>query len=154
MKKFILSIVALLVLTACGGADKKCIETDADVNVEIEAETEEPYDSQDDEKPIEITTNVSQEDIDYASAGIEANIEELEILGDEILEDASLEIDESNRRKLKDAAIDAYKRGKDKFQEKLQDIKDSDEYQDAVEKASEFKEQATDKAIEMLDNMF
>ena len=154
MKKFILSIVALLVLTACGGADKKCIETDADVNVEIEAETEETYGYQDDEKPVEITPNVSQEDIDYASAGIEANIEELEILGDEILEDASLEIDESNRRKLKDAAIDAYKRGKDKFQEKLQDIKDSDEYQDAVEKASEFKEQATDKAIEMLDNMF
>lgn len=36
----------------------------------------------------------------------------------------------------------------------MQYIKDSEEYQNATEKASEIKEQITDKTIEMLDNMF
>lgn len=148
MKKFILPIFALLALTACGGSDKKASE--ADINVEIEETSDSLYD----EGPIEITPDASQEEIEAATAEIEANIEELEELGDEILEEEDIELDESERRKLKDAAIDAYKRGKDKFQEKMQDIKDSEEYQDAVERASELKEQATDKAIEVLDKMF
>ncbi|MBR4297324.1 MAG: membrane lipoprotein lipid attachment site-containing protein [Bacteroidaceae bacterium] len=148
MKKFILPIFALLALTACGGSDKKASE--ADINVEIEETSDSLYD----EGPIEITPDVSQEEIEAATAEIEANIEELEELGAEILEEEGIELDESDRRKLKDAAIDAYKRGKDKFQEKMQDFKDSDEYQDAAEKASELKEKVTDKAIEALDDMF
>lgn len=150
MKKFTLPLVILLALTACGGSDNQS----GDINEATPSVVEEPSLIQEVEETATSVTNGTATEIEDEISEIKESIEELKKVEEVTTEDINEELDEPTERGLKDAAIDAYHRGKDKFQEKMQDIKDSEEYQNATEKASEIKEQITDKTIEMLDNMF
>ena len=150
MKKFTLPLVILLALTACGGSGKQS----GDINEVTPSVVEESALIQEVEETATSVTNGTATEIEDEISEIKESIEELKEIEEVTTEDIDEELDEPTERGLKDAAIDAYHRGKDKFQEKMQDIKDSEEYQNATEKASEIKEQITDKTIEMLDNMF
>ena len=150
MKKFTLPLVILHALTACGGSGKQS----GDINEVTPSVVEESALIQEVEETATSVTNGTATEIEDEISEIKESIEELKEIEEVTTEDIDEELDEPTERGLKDAAIDAYHRGKDKFQEKMQDIKDSEEYQNATEKASEIKEQITDKTIEMLDNMF
>lgn len=150
MKKFTLPLVVLLALTACGGSGNQSV----DFNEVTPSVVEESALIQEVEETATSVTNGTATEIEDEISEIKESIEELKKVEEVTTEDINEELDEPTERELKDAAIDAYHRGKDKFQEKMQDIKDSEEYQNATEKASEIKEQITDKTIEMLDNMF
>jgi flagellar biosynthesis/type III secretory pathway protein FliH len=150
MKKFTLPLVVLLALTACGGSGNQSV----DFNEVTPSVVEEPALIQEVEETATSVTDGTATEIEDEISEIKESIEELKEIEEVTTEDINEELDEPTERGLKDAAIDAYHRGKDKFQEKMQDIKDSEEYQNATEKASEIKEQITDKTIEMLDNMF
>ena len=150
MKKFTLPLVILLALTACGGSGNQSV----DFNEVTPSIVEESALIQEVEETATSVTNGTATEIEDEISEIKESIEELKKIEEVTTEDINEELDEPTERGLKDAAIDAYHRGKDKFQEKMQDIKDSEEYQNATEKASEIKEQITDKTIEMLDNMF
>ena len=150
MKKFTLLLVILLALTACGEAGKKSV----DFNEVTPSVVEESALIQEVEETATSVTNGTATEIEDEISEITESIEELKEIEEVTTENIDEEFDEPTERGLKDAAIDAYHRGKDKFQEKMQDIKDSEEYKNATEKASEIKEQITDKTIEMLDNMF
>ena len=150
MKKFTLPLVILLTLTACGGSGNQSV----DFNEVTPSVVEESALIQEVEETATSVTNGTATEIEDEISEIKESIEELKKVEEVTTEDINEELDEPTERDLKDAAIDAYHRGKDKFQEKMQDIKDSEEYQNATEKASEIKEQITDKTIEMLDNMF
>lgn len=150
MKKFTLPLVILLALTACGGSGNQS----GDINEATPSVVEESALIQEVEETATSVTDGTATEIEDEISEIKESIEELKEIEEVTTEDINEELDEPTERGLKDAAIDAYHRGKDKFQEKMQDIKDSEEYQNATEKASEIKEQITDKTIEMLDNMF
>lgn len=150
MKKFTLPLVILLALTACGEAGNQSV----DFNEVTPSVVEESALIQEVEETATSVTNGTATEIEDEISEIKESIEELKKVEEVTTEDINEELDEPTERDLKDAAIDAYHRGKDRFQEKMQDIKDSEEYQNATEKASEIKEQITDKTIEMLDNMF
>lgn len=140
----------LLALTACGGSGNQSV----DFNEVTPSVVEESALIQEVEETATSVTNGTATEIEDEISEIKKSIEELKEIEEVTTENIDEELDEPTERGLKDAAIDAYHRGKDKFQEKMQDIKDSEEYQNATEKASEIKEQITDKTIEMLDNMF
>ena len=150
MKKFTLPLVILLTLTACGGSGNQSV----DFNEVTPSVVEESALIQEVEETATSVTNGTATEIEDEISEIKESIKELKEIEEVTTEDINEELDEPTEREFKDAAIDAYHRGKDKFQEKMQDIKDSEEYQNATEKASEIKEQITDKTIEMLDNMF
>lgn len=150
MKKFTLPLVILLALTACGGSGNQSV----DFNEVTPSVVEESALIQEVEETATSVTNGTATEIEDEISEITETIEEIKKIDVLTTEDIDEELDEPTERGLKDAAIDAYHRGKDRFQEKMQDIKDSEEYQNATEKASEIKEQITDKTIEMLDNMF
>lgn len=150
MKKFTLPLVILLALTACGGSGNQSV----DFNEVTPSVVEEPALIQEVEETATSVTDGTATEIEDEISEITETIEEIKEIDVLTTEDINEGLDEPTERGLKDAAIDAYHRGKDKFQEKMQDIKDSEEYQNATEKASEIKEQITDKTIEMLDNMF
>jgi flagellar biosynthesis/type III secretory pathway protein FliH len=150
MKKFTLPLVILLTLTACGGSGNQSV----DINEATPSAVEESALIQEVEETATSVTDGTATEIEDEISEIKESIEELKKVEEVTTEDINEELDEPTERGLKDAAIDAYHRGKDRFQEKMQDIKDSEEYQNATEKASEIKEQITDKTIEMLDNMF
>lgn len=150
MKKFTLPLVILLALTACGGSGNQSV----DFNEVTPSVVEESALIQEVEETATSVTNGTATEIEDEISEIKESIKELKKIEEVTTEDIDEELDEPTERGLKDATIDAYHRGKDKFQEKMQDIKDSEEYQNATEKASEIKEQITDKTIEMLDNMF
>ena len=150
MKKFTLPLVILLALTACGESGKQSV----DYNEVPPSVVEESALIQEVEETATSVTNDTATEIEDEISEITETIEEIKEIEVLTTEDINEELDEPTERGLKDAAIDAYHRGKDRFQEKMQDIKDSEEYQNATEKASEIKEQITDKTIEMLDNMF
>ena len=124
MKKFTLPLVILFALTACGGSGNQS----GDINEATPSVVEESALIQEVEETATSVTDGTATEIEDEISEIKESIEELKEIEEVTTEDINEELDEPTERGLKDAAIDAYHRGKDKFQEKMQDIKDSEEY--------------------------